>query len=46
MDHKRLKDRLGSFIHHTVTSLVVVALILLSVTLVGAHLLLPEEHYA
>jgi voltage-gated potassium channel len=45
---KATKDRIGAFIHHPVTSLVVVVAILLSVSLVMLHLLLapdsPHQH--
>lgn len=40
----KLKDRLGAFIHHPVMSLIVVALILVSVGLVMAHLTLDADH--
>ncbi len=40
----RFKEKLGAFIHHPATSLGVVTLILISVSLVVAHLMLPEEH--
>ena len=47
IDHKDLlKNRLGAFIHHPFTSLVVALLILLSVSLVMVHLTLPEDHRA
>ena len=47
IDHKDLlKNRLGAFIHHPLTSLVVALLILLSVSLVMVHLTLPEDHRA
>lgn len=41
--HRALKNRLGAFIHHPVTSLVVVMAIFLSVGLVVLHLLLEPD---
>ncbi|MGE0710308.1 MAG: ion transporter [Planctomycetota bacterium] len=43
-DERDLKNRIGSFIHHSLVSLVVAMLILLSVTLVMVHLGLPDDH--
>lgn len=39
-----LKERLGALVYHPVVSVAIVALILLSVVLVIAHLTLPHDH--
>lgn len=45
-EDSKLKDRLGAFIHHPLTSLIVVVLILVSVGLVMVHLTLDPGHPA